>query len=306
MIGPLVLGGYAAVIGFVVPSLLARAKWPLRSPRTALLLWQALLLTFVVSVALAWYHLTPTGRHLHGFLGATEQWLLGPDPVADTDAAEPSDGAEGLGLLLPIGVTLLWPAAWFVTVAVSARRRRRRHAALLDLVGRPAPELRAVILDHAVPAAYCLPGRSARVVLTSAAVQSLTTDQLQALLAHERAHLTGHHHLLTAATEAFDRACRIVPLARAARESTAVLLEMVCDDRAARVTSPRALAVAMCEVATGGTPRSAFAAGGDAVLVRMRRLLRPRAPLHPATRFAILLLGVGATVLPYFVTCGPV
>ncbi|MFE7588525.1 M56 family metallopeptidase [Kitasatospora sp. NPDC057512] len=303
MIGPLVLAGYSVLIGCLVPFLLARAQWPLRSPRTALLLWQALMVSFVVSVALTWYHLTPTGRHLHGVLGAAERWVNDPGPVAD---GAPAGGAEGLALLAPIGLTLLWPAAWFAVLGVSAHRRRRRHADLLDLVGRPAPELGAVVLDHAVPAAYCLPGRSARVVLTSAAVRSLTADQLRALLAHERAHLAGRHHLVAAATEAFGRAYRIVPLARASRERTAVLLEMVCDDHAVRSTSARTLAGAMCEVATGGAPQSAFAAGGAAVLARVRRLLRPAAPLHPAARCAILLLGVGAALLPYFVTCGPV
>ncbi|MCG6498304.1 M56 family metallopeptidase [Kitasatospora sp. A2-31] len=297
MIGSLVLTGYAAVLGYAVPPLLARARWPLRAPRTAILLWQALMAAFVVTVALAWYHVTASGRHLHGLLGAAEQWLGEPHAAG---------GAEGLGLLVPVGLTALWPAAWFAAVTVSARRRRRRHARLLDLVGRPVPELGAVVLDHDRPAAYCLPGRPARVVLTSAAIDTLTPAQLQAVLAHERAHLTGRHHLAMAAAEAFGRAYRVLPLARAARERTAELIEMACDDRALRTSSARALADAMCEVATGATPQSAFAADGAAVLVRLKRLLRPGTPLHPAARCAVLLLGVAAAALPYFLTCGPV
>ncbi|WP_441249379.1 M56 family metallopeptidase [Kitasatospora sp. McL0602] len=300
MIGSVVLAGYAALIGCAVPGPLARAKWALRAPKTAILVWQALMVSFVVTLALAWYHVTASGQHLHGLLGAAEEWLNGPD------GEPPVHGAEGAGLLLPIGLTAIWPAACFVAVTTSARRRRRRHAELLDLVGRPAPELRAVVLDHDTPAAYCLPGRRPRVVLTSGALRTLSTAQLQAVLAHERAHLTGRHHLATAATEAFARAFRGLPLARAARESTAELLEMACDDRALRSSSARALADAMCEVAAGGVPRSAFAAGSAAVLTRLRRLLRPSAPLHPVAHCGILLLGLAAAALPYFMTCGPV
>ncbi|MER5640234.1 M56 family metallopeptidase [Kitasatospora sp. NPDC002227] len=300
MIGSLALAGYAALIGCAVPGRLARARWVQRAPRTAVVLWQALMVSFVVSLALAWYHLPASGRHLHGLLGGAAEWF---DHADDGPAPH---GAEGPGVLVPIALTALWPAAWFAGVSLQAHRRRRRHAELLDLVGRPAPELRAVVLDHEVPAAYCLPGRRPRVVLTSGAVQGLTSAQLQAVLAHERAHLTGHHHLATAAAEGFARAFPRLPLSRAARESTAELLEMICDDRALRSSSPRALADAMCEVAAGGVPRAAFAAGSAAVLTRLRRLLHPSAPLHPALRCGILLLGLAAAALPYFMTCGPV
>ncbi|AUG80680.1 hypothetical protein CFP65_6008 [Kitasatospora sp. MMS16-BH015] len=298
MIGSLVLAGYAALIGCAVPGRLARAAWVERAPRIAVLLWQALMVSFVVSLALAWYHLPASSEHLHGLLGTAAARLDDPDSAPH--------GAEGLDVLVPIGLTALWPAAWFGWVTLEARRRRGRHAELLELVGRPAPELRAVVLDHETPAAYCLPGRRPRVVLTSGALNALTTAQLQAVLAHERAHLTGRHHLATAAVEAFARAFPGLPLATAARESTAELLEMVCDDRALRSSSARALADAMCEVAAGGVPRAAFAAGSAAVLTRLRRLLRPSAPLHPAVRGGILLLGLVAAALPYFMTCGPV
>lgn len=306
MIGSLVLAGYAAIVGFAVPPWLARARWPLRAPRTAILLWQALTASFIISVALAWYHATTSSQHLHGLLGTAERWLGGPHVAGASPGGGFAGGAEGVELLLPVGLTALWPASWFVAISVSARRRRRRHAQLLRLVGRPAPELGAVVLDHDTPAAYCLPGRPARVVVTSAAVRSLTPAGLRAVLAHERAHLRGRHHVVVAASEAFARAFRVLPLARAARTRTAELLEMVCDDRALRTASATALARAIGEVAAGSSPRSAFAAGGTAVLARLRRLLRPSAPLGSAARCALLLLGAGAVTLPYFITCGPV
>lgn len=305
MIGSLVLGGYAAIVGAVVPYWLARARWPLRAPRTAILFWQALIVSFLVSVALAWRHAAAPHPHLHGLLGTAEQWINGPH-LAGAPSEGASRGAEGIELLVPIGLTMLWPASWFVAVAASARRRRRRHAQLLELAARPVPEWDVMVLDHDTPAAYCLPGRPPCVVVTSAAVRSLTDAQLRAVLAHERAHLAGRHHLVSAAYEAFARAFRVLPLARAARERAAECLEMLCDDHALRSASARTLAEAMCEVAAGGAPRSTFAAGRTAVLIRLGRLLQPSAPLSRAARSAILLLGVGTVVLPYFITCGPV
>ncbi|MEU0052727.1 M56 family metallopeptidase [Streptomyces sp. NPDC006309] len=270
------------------------------------MLWQALMVSFIVSVALAWCHANTASQHLHGLLGTAERWISGPHIADPSTEDESARGAEGIELLVPIGLTTLWPASWFVTVSLSARRRRRRHARLLDLAGRPVPELGVMVLDHDTPAAYCLPGRPGRVVVTSAALRSLTPAQLQAVLAHERAHLTGRHHLVSATGEAFARAFRVLPLARTAREHMADLLEMVCDDHALRSASARTLAEAMCEVAAGGSPQSTFAAGGTAVLARLRRLLRPSAPLSRAARWAIVLLGAGAAALPYFITCGPV
>ncbi|MGK4584053.1 M56 family metallopeptidase [Kitasatospora sp. HPMI-4] len=299
MIAAAVLTGYCAVVGWVAPPALSRARWTHRSPRAALALWRALMLTFVVSLAMAVYHATRSGQHLHGLLGAIDIWL----GREDTPPAE--RGAEGPGLLLPIGVTAAWPLGWFGAALLRSRRHRRRHLSLLDLAARPEPGLRAVILEHETPAAYCLPGRHPRVVLTTGTLDALTPEQLHAVLEHERAHLRGRHHLSLALAEGFARAFPGVPLARAARAHTADLLEMVADDHALRSCTPKELAAAICGVAAGGVPQTALAAGGPTVLLRLKRLLRPRIGLHPVARGAVLLLALTAPLLPYFVTCGP-
>ncbi|KJK55559.1 M56 family metallopeptidase [Saccharothrix sp. ST-888] len=299
MIAAAVLTGYAAVVGWAAPAALGRARWAHRAPRAALTLWRALMLTFVVSAALAAYHLTRSGQHLHGLLGVIDVWL-GRD---DTPSVE--RGPEGPGLLLPVGIAAAWPLGWSGAVLLRSRRHRRRHRALLDLAGRPEPRLGAVVLEHETPAAYCLPGRRPRIVLTSGTLDTLTPEQLHAVLEHERAHLRGRHHLSLALAEGFARAFPGLPLARAARSQTADLLEMVADDHALRSCTPKALAAAMCEVAAGGVPQTALAAGGPTVLLRLKRLLLPRTGLHPVARTAVLLLALSAPLLPYFVTCGP-
>lgn len=65
------------------------------------------------------------------------------------------------------------------------------------MIGRRIDGVDAVVVDAAERAAYCVAGHPDTVVVTSAALDSLTDRNLQAVLAHERAHLAGrHHHVL--------------------------------------------------------------------------------------------------------------
>ena len=51
------------------------------------------------------------------------------------------------------------------------------------------------VLDGALPLAYCVPGREPRVVLSDGVLQTLDREQVDAVLAHERAHLRHRHEL---------------------------------------------------------------------------------------------------------------
>ena len=50
--------------------------------------------------------------------------------------------------------------------------------------------------QHPTPTAYCIPGRQSRVVLSQGVLDALPDDQLEAVVAHEDAHLRGRHDLL--------------------------------------------------------------------------------------------------------------
>jgi hypothetical protein len=63
------------------------------------------------------------------------------------------------------------------------------------------------------------------------------------------------HHLALAAAQAFARLFWWLPLARHARDETALLLEMIADDRALQRHSRDVLATAMYEMAAGSTRR---------------------------------------------------
>ena len=83
-----------------------------------------------------------------------------------------------------------------------------RHAHDVRLVGQ-LMEGNVVIVDADVCAAYCVAGRPSTVVVTRAATARLTERELAAVLAHEQAHVRGHHlevsMVVGAAARAFPR-----------------------------------------------------------------------------------------------------
>lgn len=86
-------------------------------------------------------------------------------------------------------------------VGASLRRTRREHRQLLELVGRDfdeldRPEPRLRVIQHPAPTAYCVPGLSHRVVISTGMLERLGADEVAAVLAHERAHVRARHDLL--------------------------------------------------------------------------------------------------------------
>ncbi|WP_369245009.1 M56 family metallopeptidase [Streptomyces sp. R41] len=295
-----VLVGYTAAVGFVAPHLLLRAGWPYRAPALAAAVWHTLMVSFSIGAALAAYNLAMPAEHLHaGLVGLLHSCGMHVGP------GEPDPGtAHRLAVALPaaIGVALV---SSFVVHVVRARRTRTRHREAVDLVGHHSAQLRATVLPYGIPAAYCLPGRHARVVISDAAVRELTPEQLSAVLEHEQGHIAGRHHLTLAAAEAFHSVFCLTPLARHAREQTALLLEMVADDRALRRHSTEALATAMYEMAAARAPKGAFAAGGHTVLIRLKRVLGPRKAPHPAFWGSVAAVAAVVPLLPLLAACPP-
>ncbi len=198
------------------------------------------------------------------------------------------------GLLLAAAIALR--ASWHLARGLArARREHRVHAAFLAAAGRPDQVLGAVVLDDDSPAAYCLPRGRHRVVISAGALSRLSPGQLQAVLAHERAHLRGRHHLMLAAAAALARAFPAIPLlTRAATE----LAEMTADDAATRRHAPADLAAALVTLASAGIRTTALTAGGPAASARIQRLLAP--PPQPAlpVRAARVAASLTAFMIP--------
>jgi len=157
------------------------------------------------------------------------------------------------------------------------QRRTRAHADVARMTGRRLPGVSAaVVLDAAQRVAYCVPGRPATIVLTSGALAVLDPAQLTAVLAHERAHLAGRHHLLIALTRALAASFPAVPLLTRGPAEVARLAELCADDAAARRSGRPALITALLAMGTGtAVPAAALAATACAVTARVQRLLEP-------------------------------
>src|SRR5262249_31453431 len=80
------------------------------------------------------------------------------------------------------------------------------------------------------------------IVISAGALNLLDTDELAAVLAHERAHLRARHDLVLLPFTALLRAFRWSATARAANAEVALLVEMLADDRARRRRPARELA----------------------------------------------------------------
>jgi hypothetical protein len=102
------------------------------------------------------------------------------------------------------------------------------------------------------------------VILTTGALQALAPGQLEAVLAHERAHLAWRHHRLLAMARISRRALPFLPLMRDTEAQVQRLVELHADDAAVRARDPGSLATALVVLATAvSAPTSASAAAAD-------------------------------------------
>ena len=124
----------------------------------------------------------------------------------------------------------------------SGRQVHRAHLDLLLVLDGPEPPW-TLWLDHAEPLAYSLAGRPGLVV-ASTGPHRLPTDQVAAVLCHERAHLHGRHHLLTTLTHAPAKALPGVPLFRHGPAAIGLLVELAADTAAIRSCGPHPMRAA--------------------------------------------------------------
>ncbi|MBF6338911.1 M56 family metallopeptidase [Nocardia abscessus] len=298
-----VFAGLALLLAGPAPALLSRATWTYRTPRAALVLWQAIALAAVLSAFGS------------GLAIAAELLVPGPDGRPTTAPTREID-ALGLplwlayvfvfALTLLVGARLIYAV---VRVGVHTRRRRARHRMLVDLLDQSGPHRRAAdirVLAATEPIAYCLPGLRQRVVLSEGTLTNLADAEVTAIVSHERSHLRARHDLVleafTAVHEAFPRVVR----SKAALGSVKLLIELLADDSAVKVTGPKPLARALVACAKSTAPQGALAAGGPTTLIRIQRLSERIGDLRIATAAylgsaAILVVPTLAVAVPWLV-----
>ncbi|MGW3379687.1 M56 family metallopeptidase [Streptomyces albogriseolus] len=298
----LLLGVLTAVVG---PRLLARADWPDREPVVALWAWQCVIaavllccaLSMTFSAAAAW---RAVGGHV--FTGA---------PVAVVEAY--TLGTAGLwahvtAVVLACGG--LWSGAMLVREIARARARRRARRAELRrraplLPGEEPGSDRLVVLEGDRPDAWCLPGTPPQLVVTTAALQRLKGQQLDAVLAHERGHARARHDWLLHCSSALADGFPQVPVFSAFRDEMHRLVELAADDTASRRFGRLTTALALVEL---NEDRGVFGPCPTAqahVPARVHRLLGSGDRLPPSRRLRLTAVASLVPALPVLVAFLP-
>jgi Zn-dependent protease with chaperone function len=284
---------YAACVGTLGSRMLGRATWPARAPLLAIVTYLSAAWSVVAALGLAGLtlavHATALAGGLSNLIGACVLRLR------DTYATPGGATVAGLGLTLA-GAVAARTALTAVTHLRAVRRHAIQHAEAARLIGQRDPALGAVLVDHAQPAAYCVAGPQPTVIVTTGALQALDPGQLDAVLAHERAHLTYHHHRLLAIARIASQVLPFIPLARDAATQVARLIEMHADDAATSARDGGVLATALVALASTASPAPGLAAAATDAVQRIQRLLGPAEPLGQVRR-QLLRAGAGALAL---------
>ena len=268
---------YASVLTWFGPPLLRRVSGPAAHPRLVVATW----VTAVAAVIAAW------GGALCVLLIEVSASIWRHSSLTICMKVLGVAGRMGLPRAVGSAVALGFLTAGLAVTAVVIRRvvhqlRRqwacsRRHASIALMIGRASGRSGVVVIPAKEPAAYCVAGRPNVIVVTSAALERLGESELSAVLAHERAHLSGRHHILHLLLRAIAASIPRLPLFPAAATRVAELLEMCADDVAVRRHGPGPLLNGLLSLTEQPPLASSTALGavGTAVLARAARLASP-------------------------------
>ncbi|MEU7427951.1 M56 family metallopeptidase [Streptomyces sp. NPDC040750] len=210
--------------------------------------------------------------------------------------------------LLVLGVSVLAAGTLTVTCATVARRvwsELRRLSAARGEVAHLPHAGGLCVLDDPRPDAYALPGGlrgKDRIVVTTGMLRALDARERETLLAHERAHLAGRHHLFLAAAQLAGW-CH--PALAAVVPQVSFAAERAADEAAARATGDRKLtarAVGRAALAAtrgpgpGRLPLVAAGVGTGPVPARVKAMLA-QAPVRrvaPVLLVMVLMCSVAA------------
>lgn len=293
--------GYGFAVAVLGPDVLARVAPGGYAPRFGITIWVATIASVLAAWTAAAALVTTEIVLARGDLGRVLVECVGVLRAAATGEHGRAVQA-GLATLGAVVVAAL--AAWVVRAGRTLARFRRhthRHADTARLVGRRSHDRDVVILDVPQRLVYAVAGRPPVIVVSSAALNALDGEQLAAVLAHERAHLAGRHHVLVAFTRGLATAMPRVRLFVTGADQAAWLVELCADDAATRrhgrgrlVDALLALTAA-APLPTGALPNDALAATGSGVIDRIERLVTPPDPGR--VRAARLRLSLGMVAL---------
>jgi Zn-dependent protease with chaperone function len=291
---------YSLVVLLVGPPVLQRLTQPGYSPRLGAAAWMTAITSVLVSWAAATiFALADLAHHWNHQRSILAHCLAILRGLAAGNAVQ-------LGLLIFVGVgavAIASSATRMMRMLARMRRQTHGHASAVRLVGRRLNGLDAVVVDAPEPAAYCIAGRPHAVVITSAALATLTEPQLAAILAHEHAHLNGRHPEIVAVTRSLAATFPSLRLMTEGAHHISRLFEMCADDAAATEHGRQPILGGILALAGAApVPSGALGAAGAAVLARAERLAVARDPKfgRRALTAAVIAMTAGgplATVL---------
>ncbi|MGY5884372.1 M56 family metallopeptidase [Modestobacter lacusdianchii] len=285
-----------AAIGVAVLVLgprLVDAGWTAQAPRLAILAWQALTFTAVATFVLAGVTLLIPITTLAGGLGRVFHACA--ESVANAYGSAEFPSGALVGILLA-GLMPLWVLSCVTWELVSGWLRRRELHRSIDMVAEPDRGLGVLVMDASTPAAFCVPGRTSRIVVTTGTLAALSHDELKGVLAHEAAHLRARHNLAVTLSQGLVRAFPRLKLFRAASAQTRQLIELLADDAAAVSVDRVSVASAIVSLAEMRAPAAAMAMAQEGAVLRVSRLLQPLTPMDP-WRHRLLAGGLWAVLL---------
>lgn len=277
---------YSVYLPLLLSMLLAVASRPVArtlSPRTAT---PALVSAAVVTAAAStWGLLLLAASLLHEAPPITEKALTGS--VVPHEPVPAFVGGLALSALT-VGAYRL----------VASQRLHRSTRLRMQALCHHSGTGDVVVVPSLEPQALAVPGRAGRggwVVVTAGMLSVLDSGERAVLLAHERAHLQGRHHVQRALV---DAAAALNPLLRPTRDAVAFLLERCADEAAAETVGSRSLAarsLARAALATAAWPlEGSLAYERLAVTRRVAALQVSPPPPRPFTAAAVALLGLAA------------
>lgn len=295
---------YATLVSVVVPRALPRLTHRGGAPAAAVGVWLLALTSVLASWFIAATVLTAHTVHAWG------QPVASPIGTCVVTLHAALVGTHGpvaqIGTLLMAVIVATFVSLLGIRVVRKLARGRTgslHHAESALIVGRRVEGVDGVVVDAPQKAAYCIAGRPGTVVITSAAVEALDKPLLDAVLAHEHAHLTGRHHLLLAITRALASCLPRVRLFTLAEVEVARLLEMCADDRAANQHGHETVLDALLTLAAPAPiPRNALGASTVGVTARLSRLADPQTDTERASeRVQLALFGAAVIAAPLVV-----
>jgi beta-lactamase regulating signal transducer with metallopeptidase domain len=240
--------------------------------------------------------------------------------TAPSAAASYPSSSSAAPLVSPAVVLVLWLAGVIVLSIrlvggwLVARRLARRAIQLAApdvqslarlVAGRLALDRVVQIVESSTVAVPVMVGWIKPVViLPTAALAGLTPLQVEALLAHELAHVCRHDYLVNLLQSVVETVLFYHPAVWWVSGEVRAAREQCCDDLAVGVCDRLVYATALAELAAmAKTPRLALAAADGSLATRVRRILGhsattgdARAGWIPAALLALLIAGVAPMV----------